>query len=82
MAYQFKLFGKTHKAETLADCSKQFCAVRGKSGRGSSTMPLPEITLDGDVVGYFSYNGRIWNQPSKLWVPGATPIYDNVVGAV
>jgi hypothetical protein len=75
--YTFKLFGKMHEAQTLADASKAFSIARDKSGRGSSSMPLPKIMLDGQVVGYFSYNGRIWSQPSKLWVPGATPIYDN-----
>ena len=77
MAYTFELFGKTHSAKTLADASAVFSAARDKSGRGASTMPLPAIEQDAYVVGHFSYNGRVWAQPSKAWKPGMTPIYDN-----
>ena len=75
----FELFGKTYTAADFADASAQFSAARDASGRGSSTMPTPAIMQDGKVVGHFSYNGRIWAEPSRLhfgpnW---PQPIYDN-----
>lgn len=73
----FELFGKTYRAANFAEASAQFIAARDKSGRGSSSMPLPEIRQDGNVVGHFSYNGRIWAQPSKDWKPGYAPIFAN-----
>jgi hypothetical protein len=77
MTYSFEIFGKTVSAETLADASRAFCAARDKSGRGGSTMPLPAIEQGGKVIGHFSYNGRVWAQPSKDWQPGITPVFDN-----
>lgn len=77
MTYSFDIFGKTISAETLADASRAFCADRDKSGRGASGMPLPAIKQDGEIVGYFSYNGRVWDQPSKDWQPGMMPVFDN-----
>lgn len=77
MKFTFKLFGKMQEADSLAGASAQFSALRDKSGRGSSTMPLPELFRDGELFGYFSYNGRIWNEPSKNWTPASTPIFDN-----
>lgn len=74
---QFQLFGKTYTAASYAEASALFSAVRDKSGLGSSEMPLPAIEQDGQIVGHFSYNGRIWAQPSHLWMPDSQPIYDN-----
>ena len=74
---EFNLFGKTYTAATYAEASALFSAARDKSGLGSSKMPLPAIEQDGQIVGHFSYNGRIWSKPSSLWQPGATPLYDN-----
>ena len=74
---EFNLFGKTYTAATYAEASALFSAARDKSGLGSSKMPLPAIEQDGQIVGHFSYNGRVWSDPSRLWQPDATPIYDN-----
>lgn len=73
----FELFGKTYTAADFADASAQFSAARDKCGHGMTTMPTPAIMQDGEVVGYFSYNGRIWADPSHLWMPNIQPIYDN-----
>lgn len=73
----FELFGKLYRVASFEEASAQFSAARDKSGRGSSSMPLPEIKQDGNVIGHFSYNGRIWAQPSKDWKPGFAPIFDN-----
>ncbi|MCB5201700.1 hypothetical protein LH464_04305 [Neorhizobium sp. T786] len=72
----FTLFGKTHEAADMASASALFSSLRDKSGRGSSTMPLPEIMLEGAVVGHFSYNGKVWENPSRDWTPVATPIFN------
>jgi hypothetical protein len=79
MTYTFELFGKSYSGETLADVSALFSAARDESGLGSSTMPLPAIKQDEQIVGHFSYNGRIWDKPSRLYsgFEMASPIYDN-----
>lgn len=79
MEFTFELFGKTYSAKTLAEASALFSAARDLSDRGSSTMPLPEIKQGNAVVGHFSYNGRIWDKPSRLYsgFECASPIYDN-----
>lgn len=74
--FSFTLFKKIHSAETLAEISKLFSDQRDKSGRGSSSMPLPEILKDGVVFGHFSYNGKIWEHPSKEWKSGDIPLFD------
>ncbi len=79
MTYTFVLFGKTYQAETLADASKLFSEVRDITGRGASQMPLPTISMNGETAGHFSYNGKIWAQPSRDWRPGMTPIFDPTV---
>ena len=72
----FTLFGRKHEATTLAEASAAFSAARDASGRGSSTMPLPEILQGGVVIGYFSYNGKIWDHPSSAWQPGDEPVFN------
>lgn len=77
MELNFELFGKEYRAGTFSDASAQFCAARDASGRGASTMPCPAIFDGGEEIGHFSYNGRIWKEPSRSWQPGSLPIYDN-----
>lgn len=77
--FTFKLFGKTHKAATLADASLVYSTLRDKSGRGASSMPTPELLRNGKTYGHFSYNGRIWNKPSKEWTPESVMIWPTVL---
>ena len=73
--FTFKLFGKTYEAATLADASVKFSTLRDKSGRGASTMPTPELFRDGVLFGHFSYNGRVWDRPSREWTPSSVPLF-------
>jgi hypothetical protein len=78
--FRFELFGIQHTAADLAAASARFSAARDRSGRGASTMPLPAIYADGEIVGHFSYNGRIWRKPSSQWAPGDVPVYPAMEG--
>lgn len=73
--FTFTLFGKTHTATTLTDASAKFSALRDKSGRGASKMPTPELFRDGVLFGHFSYNGRIWDRPSRDWTPASVMLF-------
>lgn len=73
--FTFNLFGKTYEAATLADASAKFSALRDKSGRGASSMPTPILFRDGELFGYFSYNGRVWNTSPRDWSPESVMLF-------
>lgn len=73
--FTFTLFKKSYSVPSLADASAAFNAARDKSGKGMRTMPLPVITTPEGGELHFSYNGKVWAQPSSKWVPGAEPVY-------
>ena len=77
--FTFTLFKKTYSADNLSELCALFSGARDKSGRGSSTMPLPEISKDGAYFGRFSYNGKVWS--NREWAPGTTPIFDPYAAA-
>lgn len=83
MKFYFILQGTVIQADTLADASAKYAAMRDRCRYGASTFPTPTLhNADGSVAGYFSYNGRIWTTPSKdhSYARGAaTPVmvYDN-----
>ena len=52
-----------------------FCMARDKMGEGASRTPTTLIVDEsGSVIGYVSYNGRIW--AGSTYVAGAQPLYD------
>lgn len=79
--FTFTLFKKSYSVATLAEAAALFNVARDKSGKGSRTMPLPEISKNGVVVYHFSYNGKIWDGPSSQWIPGSEPVYSPYVDA-
>ena len=48
-----------------------------ETGRGgASGVPQCQITTEsGDVVGYVSYNGKVWAGDPKAWQPGWVPLF-------
>lgn len=69
----------TFQVSTLAEASKVFCRERDKSGLGCSKWGGGLVTDDNAIIGYASYNGRIWAEDYRL-INGnfnAVPIYDN-----
>jgi hypothetical protein len=69
---------KRFQVDTFKQASERFCIARDKSGNGASRTPSPLIVDEhGSVIGYVSYNGRVWPGTPQNWQPGATPLYDN-----
>lgn len=60
MSYSFKLRGHVFIASTLAEVSTMYSRERDASGEGMSTFPTANVIREGKVIGYVSYNGRIW----------------------
>lgn len=73
--FTFTLFKKSYSVATLADAAAAFNAARDKSVKGARTMPLPVIATPEGGELHFSYNGKIWSQPSSAWAPGVEPVY-------
>jgi len=79
--FTFKLFGKTHTAATLADASLVYSTLRDQSGRGASSMPTPELLWNGETFGHFSYNGRIWDKPSRDWTADSVMLFPTTINS-
>lgn len=61
---------------TFEEASRMFCTTRDKGGEGASRTPTPPIVDEfGNVIGYVSYNGRIW--AGATYIAGTQPLYDN-----
>ncbi len=67
---------RTYPVESVEDASRIFVAARDKFGEGASNTPTPLLVRDGKVIGYVSYNGRVWAGDPKAWKPDDEPIYD------
>lgn len=71
-----KIGRRAYAVESLAQASDLFCAARDKSGMGASKTPTPLLfNADGSVVGYVSYNGRVWPGHPRHWNPDAKPLH-------
>lgn len=44
-------------------------------GGGSTVPPCHVVTEAGEVVGYVSYNGKVWAGDPAAWAPGNVPLY-------
>jgi hypothetical protein len=77
-----KVGRKLYEVASLKEASEKFCAARDASGEGASETPIPLIVHeDGTLVGYVSYNGRVWaGSPKDPYVAGRVPLYDNGTG--
>lgn len=58
--YVFRIRTDIHGAETCEEARNLFNTLRDESGEGASTWPSPPLYRDGKIIGWFSYNGRIW----------------------
>ncbi len=64
MSWLFNLRGAMVEAATLDALSAAYSRLRDESGEGNSTFPKPAVRVGGSnqIIGHFSYNGRIWNR--------------------
>lgn len=71
--------GKVTTYGSYREASDAWSRFRDESGRGASEITgVPEILdIHGLVVGYISYNGRVWPGSPQDWHAGLQPLYDN-----
>jgi len=68
---------RRYPVASLADASAKFCAARDKAGTGASTTPTPMLYDDaGKLVGYVSYNGRVWAGHPRDWKADGKPMME------
>jgi hypothetical protein len=72
------LIGKRrYPVASIEDASRMFCAARDKSGFGASKITTPLIyRADGGLLGYISYNGRVWSGHPRDWKSGTKPLHE------
>lgn len=74
------LGGRTYPVASLAEASRMFCAARDaaqfarRGGGGASRTPTPMLYEGDRLVGYVSYNGRVWAGHPHDWQPGMKPL--------
>ena len=53
------------------------------TGRRAGTFPEGRVydTTTMKVVGYVSWNGRVWPRPGRVWKPEDQPLYDPAAAA-
>jgi hypothetical protein len=68
---------RRYSVASIEDASRMFCAARDKSGFGASKTATPLIyRADGGLIGYISYNGRVWSGHPRDWKPGTKPLHE------
>jgi hypothetical protein len=71
-AFTMVIGRRRYAVASLTEASSKFCAARDKVGAGASQTPTPMLyAADGKLVGYISYNGRVWAGHPRDWKPGA-----------
>ncbi len=65
--FTFLIRGKIYGAASFDEARHLFNNLRDESGEGASTWITPALYREGKVIGWFSYNGRVWAQ--KAWTP-------------
>lgn len=74
-AYTVQVGRKRYPVPSLEMASAIFCAARDRSRYGSRRTPTPLIYDTADrLVGYVSYNGRVWAGHPHDWKPGDKPL--------
>ena len=74
MLMRFECLRQTFWARNYADASALFCEARDASGLGVSKLQGAALRKGMHVVGWISYNGKIW--PSREWKSGMVPLFD------
>jgi hypothetical protein len=65
---------KRYQIASFEEASSMFCMARDRLGEGASKTPSPKIVDEyGAVIGYVSYNGRVW--AGATYVAGASPLF-------
>ena len=64
---------KTIKANTFDDLLDQVRAWISDNDIGGGNWMNPALSIHGAVVGYMSYNGKVW--ASRSWSPETRQIY-------
>ena len=64
---------KMIRAKTFDDLLDQVRAWQSANYIGGGNWMNPALSIDGAVVGYMSYNGKVW--ADKSWSPDTRQIY-------
>ena len=64
---------KTIKANTFAELLDKVVEWQSDNDIGGGNWMQPALLLNGQVVGYMSYNGKVW--ADKSWTPNTKQIY-------
>jgi hypothetical protein len=64
---------KTLKADTFQELSDAVRDWIGDNDIGGGNWQNPQLLIDGQVIGYMSYNGKVW--ADKSWSPETRQIY-------
>jgi hypothetical protein len=60
---------------TVNAASAWWCSYRDSHNLSSSRSPRVEIVVAGEVRGYVSYNGKVWEGLADNWKVGAVPVF-------
>ena len=55
------------KSKSLRELKNTFIDYRNRNGLGGGNFGNIVVYKDNQVLGYFSYNGRLWNGYPKNW---------------
>lgn len=76
MTMELRLGRKTYPVADYAEASRIVCNERDRRGVGASRFPDALIYEGDNLIGYVSYNGRVWAGNPRLWRPGHQPLYE------
>lgn len=62
----------TITGNTIVEIRKAMLAFQGENNVGGGNWGEATLTNNGKLIGYVSYNGRVW--ASKYWEPGAVEV--------
>lgn len=70
--FVFRIRKDIYGAPTFSEARKLYANLRDESCEGASTWPTPPLYQDGKIIGWFSYNSRVW--VDKNWTPETVEI--------
>jgi hypothetical protein len=78
-AYTMEILGRKIRVANAEEASRVVSEIRDRSGAGASEMgSMFPIREDGVLIGYVSYNGKVWKGDPEDW-KNAELIYDPYV---
>jgi hypothetical protein len=63
----------TLKSHSYEDLIAQVKEWQSENDIGGGNWMNPSVSIDGEVIGYMSYNGKVW--ADKSWSPETRQIY-------